>query len=322
MKVLFSILLLLIAQPRTAGQDLQEAPSDVSRPESIQVDLLDPARRTALEEALKSRNYTGAEKILVEEIERKPKSPQLLALLGNIFFLDRKYLNSASAFLKAQALSPLDERSRFTLAMAYVVMNRPDWARPVLEKLVETNPKNVIYPYWLARLDYSAQQFSTAISKLEKVLELDPEFVRARDNLGLCYEALGRYEEAITSYQEAVRLNRQKPQNSPWPPLNLGTLLLKLGKIEEAETYFRESLRYDSRLPQTHYQLGLFLEKQERNEEAIRELKQASAYDPSYAEPQYALARIYRRIGDNMNAEVALNTFQKLKKAKRPAQVP
>jgi len=322
MKVLFSILLLLIAQPRTAGQDLQEAPSDVSRPESIQVDLLDPARRTALEEALKSRNYTGAEKILVEEIERNPKSPQLLALLGNIFFLDRKYLNSASAFLKAQALSPLDERSRFTLAMAYVVMNRPDWARPVLEKLVETNPKNVIYPYWLARLDYSAQQFSTAISKLEKVLELDPEFVRARDNLGLCYEALGRYEEAITSYQEAVRLNRQKPQNSPWPPLNLGTLLLKLGKIEEAEIYFRESLCYDSRLPQTHYQLGLFLEKQERNAEALRELKQASAYDPSYAEPQYALARIYRRIGDNMNAEVALNTFQKLKKAKRPAQVP
>jgi hypothetical protein len=65
---------------------LQEAPSDVTHPESIQVDSLDPARRAGLEEALKSRDYSGAEKILVEEIERKPKSPQLLVLLGNVFF--------------------------------------------------------------------------------------------------------------------------------------------------------------------------------------------------------------------------------------------
>jgi cytochrome c-type biogenesis protein CcmH/NrfG len=48
----------------------------------------------------------------------------------------------------------------------------------------------------------------------------------------------------------------------------------------------------------------------------VAQLKKSSASDPSYAEPHYALNRIYRRQGQLQNAQAALEAFQKLKKGK------
>ena len=119
-----------------------------------------PSLRASLREALGARDYTRAETLLVDEINRNPKSPQLLTLLGGIFFLDGKYLNTAVAMKRAEALAPLDDQSRFTLAMAYITLNHRDWARPELEKLARNDPRNALYPYWLSRLDYDAMRES------------------------------------------------------------------------------------------------------------------------------------------------------------------
>lgn len=311
----FTLLLLAAPIPR-AGQELQlqDAPSTAPSPSALQNAPLNPERRASLEAAIKARDYVRAETLLLEEVERNPKSATLLTILGGIFFMDGKYLNTAVAMKKAEALAPLDDRNRFTLAMAYIILNHRDWARPELEKLARSDPRNALYPYWLSRLDYDAMQFTAAVANARKALSLDPNFMKGYDNLGLCYEALGKYDEAIQTYQEAIRLNRQKPVMSPWPPLNLGALLVKLGRWEEAETYLRESLRYDPKFPQAHYQLGLLLEKQKKDAEAIRELQQAATLNPSYPEPHYILGRIYRRNGDAKNAEQAWSTFQKLKR--------
>src|SRR5262245_25574712 len=310
-------LLFLVLYPiNTAGQESKEAPSP--DPNVLLKLPPDDELGSKIEEALKRHEYERAETLLVEKIKQSPKSPELLTLLGHIFFLDGKYLNSAVAMKKAEALSPLGEADRFTLAMAYVRLNHNDWAKPELIKLTESHPGKALYPYWVGRLEYSAQQFHSAVTQFHKALALDPNFGKAYDNLGLCHEALGQYEEALRNYQEANLLNRQNSQASPWPPLNLGSLLTKLDRVSEAESYLRESLSYDGKFPKAHYQLGVLLEKQQKYVEAVAELKQASTFDPSYPEPHYALSRIYRRQGETKNAEIALNTFQRLKKVKGP----
>jgi len=273
-------------------------------------------RRALIAQALTAGAYEQAQAMLVEEVERNPRSPQLLRLLGGVFFLRKEFLGSAIAFKKAEALAPLDERSRFTLAMSYVVLGRRDWARPELQKLSQSAPRNPLYPYWAARLDYDDGKYAAAVTGLLQAIALDPRFVKAHDNLGLCYEALGRDDEAIRSYQEAVRLNREAAAGSPWPPLNLGLLLARLDRLDEAEPLFRESVRLDPRFPQGHYQLGTALEKRGRAAEAVEELEKAARLDASYAEPQYALARLYRRGGSTEKADRALERFLELKKKK------
>lgn len=278
---------------------------------------LTPDQRARLQQALQAKDYATAERLLVAEIELQPKSAELLRLLGGIFFLDQQYLNSAIALKKAEAVAPLDAQNRFTLAMAYVILDRKDWAKPELEKLHQAQPDNPLYLYWLARLDYDNQQFHKGIARLEQVLKLDSKFTKAYDNLALCYEALGQHEEAIRTYQRAIDLNRASSKPSPWPALNLGSLLSKIGKLEEAERSLRESIACDPALSQARYQLGVVLEKQGKLAEATRELSQAAVLNPAYPEPHYALGRIYRRMGDLEKAEESLKTFRNLKNERR-----
>lgn len=276
-------------------------------------------RRVQIAAALTNRDFDRAEVLLLAAIEQEPQSPDLLRLLGGVFFVKGRHLNAAIAFKKAEALAPLDERSRFTLVMAYVVLGHRDWARPELATLVATAPRNPLYAYWTGRLDYDDGQYQAAIRSFERTLELDPRFTKAYDNLGLCHEALGQHDEAIRSYQEAIRLNREQPAPSPWPPLNLGLLLTRLDRADEAEALFRESMKCDERFPQAHYQLGMILDKKGRTAEAMVELEAASRLDPTYPEPQYALSRLYRRSGDQARADQALELFQRLKKEKGQA---
>jgi tetratricopeptide (TPR) repeat protein len=306
-------LLCVLGKSGIAGQALQDGPTPSPTLGPVRALPLTPELRTTVQEGIKARDYETVEKLLAAEIERKPNSPELLKFLASVFFLDQKYLNTAIALKKAEAISPLDNSSRFTLALAYIILNHRDWARPELETLIKADPRNALYPYWLGRINYDAMQFTAAVANLKKAQELDPAYMKVYDNLGLCYEALGNYDEAINTYQEAIRRNRELPAPSPWPPLNLGTLLVKLRRLEEAETVLKESLQYDPRFPQAHYQMGLLLEKQKKDDEAVAELRQAATLNPAYAEPHYVLGRIFQRQGDSKNAEAAWATFQKLK---------
>ena len=271
------------------------------------------AERTELREAVKARNYARAEALLAAEIERQPKSAELLTMVGGVFFLDGKYLNCAVAMKKAEALAPLRARERFTLAMSYIIINHRDWARPELQKLADQDPRSPLYVYWLGRIDYDAMQFKAAEAHFQKALNLNPKFMKAYDNLGLTYEALAQYDDAVRVYQQAVLMNRSEAAPSPWPPLNLSTLLIKLGRLPEAETYLEESLKYDARFAKAHFQMGVLLEKQKKDQPACKELLEAVQDDPSYPEPHYLLGRIYTRQGNKPKADAEWQTFQKLK---------
>jgi len=271
-------------------------------------------RSVRISEALRAKDYEGAEALLLEAAEANPKSAGVLRLLGGVFFLRGRPLNAAVALKKAEAIAPLDERSRFTLVMSYVAMGHRDWARPELAKLVEAAPANALYHYWVGRLDYDDQQFAKAVESLRRAVELDPGLAKAHDSLGLCYEALGRFDEAERSWQEAIRLESAKPTRSPWPSLNLGVMLTRLDRLDAAEARFRESIACDPRFAPAHYQLGLALEKKGRTADAVAQLEEAARLDPAAPEAPYALARVYRRAGDAGKADRALQRFEELKK--------
>jgi tetratricopeptide (TPR) repeat protein len=314
MRALVIFLVLFIAGNLLA-QELPTAETSAPELTSGLQSSLQPAIRVQLEQALRSRDYVRAEVLLADEIGRDPKRADLLKLLGHVFFLDGKYLNCAVAMKKADALKGLDEAGRFLLAMSYVRLGRREWSRPELLKLEQSRPDKAIYPYWIGRLEYLDQRFQAAATRFRQALKLDSRFVRGWDNLGLAYEALGQQQEAIHSYEEATRLNRENlTAASFWPPLNLGSLMLKLDRLSEAETYLRESLKYDPKSAKTRYRLALLFEKQGKLEDAVSQLKESAATDSSYPEPYYALNRIYRKQGQLQNAQAALEDFQKLKK--------
>ena len=296
----------------------QEEPTASNFSRQLSTLQLDPERLGDLERAIRAREYKTAEKILVEEAERDPGSPRsakLLAIAGGIFFLDGQYLEAAIAWKKAEAIVPLDDRNRFTLAMTYVRLNRRDGARAELERLAGAQPQNPLFLYWLGRLDYDARNYASAITRLQKVTELDPKMMRAYDTLGLCFDYLGKFDEAVKNYDRAVELNRLQPKPSPWPHVDLAISLIALNRLPEAEKNLREAVGYDPQLPQAHYQLGRVLEMQGGYQAALESLKLAVALAPEYPEPHYLLGKIYHRLGNEPLSRSEIGRFQELRKA-------
>lgn len=300
---------------------VQDQPTDIAV-QNLPGLQLDATVQSELTEAMARRDYARAETILVAEAEHDPKSlrtAKLLSTAGGVFFLDGKYVNSVIAWKKAEAIAPLDERSRFTLAMAYIKLNRRDWARTELQKLIVSAPEKPLYLYWLARLDYDAQNYATAIAVLQKVIESDPNMMRAYDTLGLCYDYVGKPDDAIKNYNQAIELNRTQLKPSPWPNLDLAVSLIGVNRLDEARKNLDEALRYDPRLPQAHYQLGRLLEMQGKFDAATDELTKALEFDQQYPEPHLALGRIYHRTGNRQKAEEEIARFQQLKKPHQAA---
>src|SRR3984893_4573209 len=125
--IAMSIFLLLVGGSVSLRAPTLSAQSEDPPAPSVPTDLsnlpLSAARRLEFEDAVSRHEFKRAETILVEESNHDPKSPgaaKFLEIAGSLFFMDRQYLDAAIAWTRAEAIAPLDPRSRFTLAMAYI----------------------------------------------------------------------------------------------------------------------------------------------------------------------------------------------------------
>ena len=300
--MLAKILVLLLAaiplfgqRPGTLAERIRNAP-------------LPADQRQALVSAFSTKDFAGIEGILGPE-----PGAELQALLGALEFVGGRMNLAVEAFRRSEALKPLDEHDRFTLAMALVNLGDVKGSRMELTRLNQSHPDQAIYLYWLARLDYGQRLYDEAVEKLNKVIRLDPNSVRGYDNLGLSFDMMGLTDEAQNAFSKAVELNRELATPSSWPPHNLGYLLLRLQRFHEAEEKLREALRYNPQFALAHYHLGRVLESEGQDDAAIVEYKAAASQDGKIAEPLYSLGRLYLRHGRNAEAESVLAEYKKRK---------
>ena len=299
--VLFSVMVLLAEQPEAILERVHQAPLPADQVKSI-------------DSSLAAKDYSRIEALLnAAALKDAAHAGDLYALLGAIEFVAGRMEPAAQAFRHSDSLAALKERDRFTLAMSLANLGDTAGARVELDTLNHLRPEQPLYLYWLARLDYYQRRYEDSIAKLRHVLELDPQSSRAEDNLGLALDMLGRSEEAQAEFVKAVTLNRNLKPPSPWPPHNLGYLLLRLEKLEGAEKALRESLQYDPRFSQSHYHLGRVLEKQGRDTEAIDEYRAAISLDSAQAEPCYSLGLLYRRLKRAREADAAFAEYKRRK---------
>jgi tetratricopeptide (TPR) repeat protein len=284
--------------------------------ERIRNSHLPAESRQALAASFSAKDFGSMEKILDREVAAAGHSPlaaELEALAGAVEFLRGRMDRAAVAFGQADKIMPLGDPDRFTWAMALVNAGNGRSAREQLTRLANSHPDAPLYIYWLARIDYDQRLYEEAIKKLNRVIRLDPASARTYDNLGLALDMSGRPAEARDAFLKAVELNRQLPEPSPWPPHNLGYLLVRLLQFKDAESALRESLKYNPRLAAAHYHLGRALEGEDRDLEAIDEYRVTVSLDPAAVEAIYSLGLLYRRNARPAEAEAAFAEYKRRK---------
>ena len=111
-----------------------------------------------------------------------------------------------------------DSATRFMLiSLAQSQAGHMDRAEPPIRAAIQLDPDNATAHYFLARLLYTDNRFDESIQESQKTISLAPGFVRAYENLGLCYEGRYQQEEAERSYRKAIEIDAANEQRTEWP---------------------------------------------------------------------------------------------------------
>lgn len=191
------------------------------------------------------------------------------------------------------------------VAFDYILLSDYNDADKWLTRASEMNPSDSDIWYNLARTKYSENRFDEAIQDFQKCLALDPRNEKAENNLGLSYEGLGRKDEAIAAYKQAIEWQSQIPQKDHEPLLNLGSLLLDQDRPKEALPYLLQAESIPPDDAKVHERLGKAYSHLDRLPQAQAELEKAVALAPNVASLHFMLGQVYRREGalDKAKAE-------------------
>ena len=118
-----------------------------------------------------------------------------------------------------------------------------------------------------------------AISHFQECIRLQPGYAFAHLNLGNALQRTGRIDETIRAYEAGLKL---KPDEAE-AQYNLATLLLGKGRAEEAIGHFQQALSAKPDYAEAHNNLGTIFYQQGRVGEAIRQFQEAVRLKPDYA---------------------------------------
>ena len=137
----------------------------------------------------------------------------------------------------------------------------------------------------------------------KRILQINPQISYIQHNLGVVLQSLGRYEEAIQAYQQAIALD---PKYAT-PHNGLGNVYSGQGRYGDAISAYHQAIQLDPEFAYPHNGLGNVYSDQSRYEEAIQAYQQAIALDPKFAYPYNGLGNVWYKQGRYDDAISAYN---------------
>jgi len=145
-------------------------------------------------------------------------------------------------------------------------------------------------------------RYQEAIASYDNAVKIKPDYHQAWANQGIALGNLGRNEEAIASFDNAVKI--KSDDHHTW--YNRGIILDKLGRLEEVIISYDNAVKIKSDYHQAWYKRGIALGNLGRNEEAITSFDQAVKIDPDFHDAWYNRGITLGNLGRN---EEAITSF-------------
>lgn len=156
-------------------------------------------------------------------------------LLGTTYILPDEALQEVE--LTEKILQPEDAEYLLNLGNDAYNQGNLEAAMQQYQKCLELKPDYLMARYNLGVVYLEQEQWEEAILELEQVIATDPNHAEAYNNLGIISQHEHRLNEAIEYYQKAIAIRYQFPDAH----LNLGMALLQMGEYTQgfAESEWR-----------------------------------------------------------------------------------
>jgi tetratricopeptide (TPR) repeat protein len=230
-----------------------------------------------------------------------PASPGQAAYeRANALFVARKFPEALAATEEALRLDPKLVPALTLQAKLAMAAFRLDVARRCLEQALALDPRAPYAQFLYGLVAYMGNDAKEALPRFRKARQLNPTDPRAALYLGLTIESLGQPGEALSLYEEAVRLERAAGDLHAETLLPGARLLLLLGRLEECERWIRQAMKLSPDSRDVHFELARLLLKKGDAAPAVAEGETALGLSDGVvtdAAIHYLLIRAYRQNG-------------------------
>ena len=139
-------------------------------------------------------------------------------------------------------------------------------------EIATTNPRDADAHYQLGLIYQQRRQYTEAIARFQKAIEIDPSEPDAQFQLGRIAREQGRFEDAIRFLQAAAKLNDKLASSEVWR--ELGAAYVGTSRFEEAAAALAKYTERRSYDPEGLYWYGKALKGLQRTGEAREAFKQ------------------------------------------------
>lgn len=274
--------------------------------------------------------------ILREHEESKSLFEKAIKLDGNnfhavnnlgVYFQVKNQLQKAlEQFKKAVEINPNYESGFENIACIYILQKKYLKALGVLQDATERLQLSDMWVHKIGWLLIQLGEFEQAIKWHKKKISEEPDNELLLNNLGVCYQKLGKLEKAEEFYKEAINRFESKLRNPNFvadsryinPYQNLMVLLDDKDKNTQTESVAKRLLSIIPNNPMALYFRGQAQQKMKNYTFAKECFRTSISVNPNVYDPYINLAFILEAIDENYDDTVELLKNAPFKKAENP----
>lgn len=228
--------------------------------------------------------------------------------LGQAQLMSRQFAEAVRSFAKVKN----NVLARKLAGDALYLMGKDTEAEEMMKSALALDPQNEAVIYALGRMFYQSSRYPEAVEQFQKVLARDPKSYRAHDNLGLVYDAMHQDSLALKHFFAALDLVMKDHPEYDWAHANLADFFLKRNEFEKAFQLAAEAAKRNPASARNFFLTGKALAQMNKDEIALKWLRQAVVLDPEYGTAHYQLAQVLRRNGKADEAAKHFEIFKKV----------
>jgi len=227
-------------------------------------------------------------------LDLDPTDMESVTLAGDLYALIGKDDLAVNHYRKILEMEPENQRIRLLLTTILVRERQLKEALHQLDTLIQQNPDLVVAHYYRGRINLEMHRYVEAEKALGEALRLNEGLEPALFDMATLYQMTGRKGDAVSTYEKLLELY---PDNIPARE-RLVVLYQKMGLQEKSEAQVQE-IRKHSRPGEPERQaLGLIYLRQGRIDDSIAELELIVNAWPDDDKSRYYLAAAFEEKGD------------------------
>jgi tetratricopeptide (TPR) repeat protein len=238
----------------------------------------------------------------VKAIEAVPvdgRTPKMEFTLGALYDQLKQPKDAIAAYKRAEDQEPGDLQTMDALAQALLNDDQLDAALKEYKDLASADPESAEAEAHVAEIQRRQGKYEDALATVKKARKLDPNLLEAGFNEGLLLDILGRFDEAIQTYQEMVDVTShangaytdEEKNNRAIFLERLGTVLLEENKIDQAIAAYQKMIEMGGSYAERGYQGQVDAYRDAKEfDKAIEVSRKAVANDPKNRDLKVMLA--------------------------------